>query len=128
MRRDIRILVATLLSAALIAVLAGCGGGGGGGGSPYGTNGGAEEGGAATGGTVVIEKGFAFQPASLEVKVGDTVTFTNEDSAPHNVNIDGADLGSQAQGASVTWTAEKAGTFPYTCTIHPAMTGEIVVK
>ena len=82
----------------------------------------------AAGATTIVEKGFAFDPATLEVKVGDTVTFKNEDSAPHNVSIDGKQLGNQDQGASVTWTAEKAGSFPYSCTIHPAMTGEIVVK
>jgi plastocyanin len=79
-------------------------------------------------GATVVEKGFAFEPATLDVKVGDTVTFKNEDSAPHNVSIDGKELGSQDPGASVTWTAEKAGTFPYTCTIHPSMNGTIVVK
>jgi plastocyanin len=79
-------------------------------------------------GATVLEKGFAFEPATLEVKVGDIVTFKNEDSAPHNVSIDGKQLGNQDQGASVTWTAQQAGTFPYTCTIHPAMTGEVVVK
>jgi plastocyanin len=44
------------------------------------------------------------------------------------VRIDGKELGEQAQGASVTWKAEKAGTYPYTCTIHPSMSGTIVVK
>jgi len=76
----------------------------------------------------VIEKGLAFSPATLEVKVSDTVTFKNEDSAPHNVKIDGKELGNQDPGASVTWSAAAAGTFPYSCTIHPSMTGEVVVK
>ena len=75
-----------------------------------------------------MEKGFAFDPATLDVKVGDTVTFKNEDSAPHNVKIDGKELGAQDPGASVTWTAATAGSFPYTCTIHPSMAGEIIVK
>jgi plastocyanin len=79
-------------------------------------------------GATVVEKSFAFEPATIDVKVGDTVTFKNEDSAPHNVSIDGKELGNQDPGASVTWTAEKAGTFPYTCTIHPSMNGTIVVK
>jgi plastocyanin len=83
---------------------------------------------ASSAGATVVEKGFAFSPASLEVKVGDTVTFKNDDSAPHNVSIDGKELGMQDPGASVTWIAEKAGSFPYTCTIHPSMNGEIVVK
>jgi len=79
-------------------------------------------------GATVVEKNFAFEPATLEVKVGDTVTFKNEDSASHVVSIDGKELGNQAPGASVTWTAEKAGSFPYTCTIHPSMNGLITVK
>ncbi len=48
----------------------------------------------------VVEKGFAFDPATLDVKVGDTVTFKNEDSAPHNVKIDGKELGAQDPGAA----------------------------
>lgn len=125
------LLVALLL--ALVLMLVGCSGYGGssstgtGGGTTGGTTGGST-GGTTASGTTVVEKGFAFSPASLDVKVGDTVTFTNEDSAPHNVSIDGKSLGSQAQGASVTWTAAAAGTFPYSCTIHPSMTGQIVVK
>lgn len=124
-----RVLV--LVAMALLVVgMVGCSGGGGasapsttpgyGGGSAPAASGGS--------GTTVIEKGFAFEPATLEVKVGDTVTFKNEDSAPHVVKIDGRELGQQESGASVTWTAETAGSFPYTCTIHPAMTGEITVK
>ena len=121
------LLVALLL--ALVLVLVGCSGYGGS--SSTGTSGGTtggSTGGTTASGTTIVEKGFAFSPASLEVKVGDTVTFTNEDSASHNVSIDGKSLGSQAQGASVTWTAAAAGTFPYSCTIHPSMTGQIVVK
>lgn len=76
----------------------------------------------------VTEKGFAFTPAEVKVKVGETVTFVNEDSAPHQVSIDGTDLGNQNTGDSVTWTAKAAGSFPYVCTIHPAMTGTVVVE
>ena len=109
----------------LVLALVGCSGSGGSTTTP--ATGGSSSGSAATAPTVV-EKNFAFEPATLDVKVGDTVTFKNEDSAPHNVNIDGKDLGSQDPGASVTWTAATAGSFPYTCTIHPSMAGEIVVK
>ncbi|HSK46444.1 MAG TPA: plastocyanin/azurin family copper-binding protein, partial [Coriobacteriia bacterium] len=61
---------------------------------------------ASAGATTVVETGLAFDPQTLEVSVGDTVTFKNEDAAAHNVNIDGKDLGTQAQGESVTWMAE----------------------
>lgn len=106
---------------ALTVILASCGAS-----SP--SNTGSTGGAGSGGGVTVTEKGFAFSPASVTVKVGDTVTFTNEDSAPHEVTIDGKDLGSQTQGASVTWKAEKAGTFPYSCVIHPSMTGEVTVE
>jgi plastocyanin len=52
----------------------------------------------------------------------------NNDSAPHDVSINGQDLGQQAKGQSVTWTVPKAGTFPYSCVIHPSMTGQITAK
>jgi plastocyanin len=113
-----------VLMLALALALVGCSGGG----ATTPTNSGSSTGGSSSAGATVVEKGFAFDPATLEVKVGDTVTFKNEDSAPHNVKIDGKELGTQDPGASVTWTAAAAGSFPYTCTIHPAMAGEIVVK
>lgn len=117
------VIVAFVLLIALAVV--GCSGSGSSG--TAGTGGTTTPGTAADGATV-IEKSFAFDPAALEVKVGDTVTFTNEDSTQHIVSIDGRELAAQDPGASVTWTADKAGTFPYSCTIHPSMTGEIVVK
>ena len=83
---------------------------------------------ASAGGATVTEANIAFSPTSVTVKVGDTVTFENKDSAPHDVKIDGQDLGNQAPGATVTWKATKAGTFPFSCIIHPSMTGEVVVQ
>ena len=79
-------------------------------------------------GATVAEVNFAFSPESVAVSVGDSVSFVNKDSAPHDVLIDGQDLGQQAPGATVTWKATKAGTFPYSCTIHPQMKGQVVVK
>jgi len=119
-----RPLLAVLVLALALAV-AGCSGSGSsaGTGDSEGSNSGPQ-----AGGTTVVEKGFAFNPASLEVAVGDTVTFINEDPAVHFVRIDGQNLGRQAQGESVTWKAEEAGEYPYTCPIHPAMTGTIIVK
>jgi plastocyanin len=86
---------------------------------------------ATTGGTsanVVSEKDFAFNPSQLTVKVGDTVTFKNEDSLPHQVQIGTTRLKEQATGEEVTWTAEAAGTFEYFCTIHTTMKGVITVQ
>jgi plastocyanin len=110
-------VAALLAGVALLAVAACTSGGATGGGS---TGGGA-------GGSTVVEKGFAFSPNTLTVNVGDTVTFTNQDSAAHEVSIDGQDLGQQATGKSVTWKATTAGTFPFKCIIHPSMTGQVTV-
>jgi plastocyanin len=93
-------------------------------GSTGGTTGGGTTGG---GGTTVVEKNFQFDPANVTVKVGDTVTFENQDSAAHHVVVGTTDLGEQQPGKSVTWTAEKDGTFPVKCVIHPSMTGQITV-
>jgi plastocyanin len=83
----------------------------------------------AAGGTAVTISGFAFSPASVTVKVGDTVTWTNKDSVPHNVTAaDGSfNSGSLAQGASFSFTFQKAGTYTYRCTIHPSMAPATVI-
>jgi plastocyanin len=131
-RAYMRRLTALLAILAAVALLAGCGGGS----APAGTSSAPAATTGATGGSgapaaasvTISEANFAFDPATVTVKVGDTITFTNNDSAPHIVKIDGQDLGSQAPGASVTWTATKAGSFPFVCTIHPNMTGTVTVQ
>ena len=85
----------------------------------------------AAGGATVEISGFAFSPASITVKVGDSVTWTNKDSAPHTVTAaDGSfDSGSLAQNASFSFTFQKAGTYTYRCTIHPTMpTATVIVQ
>jgi plastocyanin len=116
-------LVALVLCAMLVLVLAGCGGTK----TPAATSTGGG-GSTAAGPVTIVEENFAFNPSSVTVKVGDTVTFENKDSAPHRVSIDGQDLGEQATGVKVEWKATKAGTFPFSCTIHPSMTGQVTVQ
>lgn len=71
---------------------------------------------------------FAFDPATLEVSVGDTVTWTNEDSPAHTVTFaDGPDSGSLSSGATFEHTFDAAGSFSYMCMIHPTMTATIEV-
>jgi plastocyanin len=72
--------------------------------------------------------GFAFNPSSVEVAVGGTVTWKNSDSAGHTVTGSGWASGDLAQGATYSNTFSTAGTFPYKCSVHPSMTGEVVVK
>lgn len=79
--------------------------------------------------------GFAFSPATISIKVGDTVTWTNNDTDVHTVTADGGQFDSGiinkvATGpppTSFTRTFSAAGTFPYHCNVHPAMTGTVQV-
>jgi plastocyanin len=74
--------------------------------------------------------GLAFSPEALTVTVGDTVTWTNSDSADHTATADDGsfDSGSLANGESFSHTFSAAGTFPYSCTLHSGMTGTITVQ
>jgi len=81
-------------------------------------------------GTVDIKiAGFAFDPASVTVKVGTTVRWTNQDSATHSVTSDTGvwDSGSIAQGGTYTRVFDTIGTFAYHCGVHPSMKGTITV-
>jgi plastocyanin len=71
-------------------------------------------------GKTIDIKDFQYNPADLAVKVGDTVTVTNADDAPHTVTAeDGTfDVNVPAHG-SATLTVPKAGSHPYACTYHP---------
>lgn len=73
---------------------------------------------------------FAFAPASVEVDPGETITWTNHDSARHTVTSDAGlfDSGSMGQGATFDLTPTEPGTYGYLCTIHPWMIGEVVVR
>jgi plastocyanin len=82
---------------------------------------------AASGGVTI--QGFAFHPGSITVSVGDTVTWTNQDSADHTATAsDGSfDTGTLGRGRSGSHTFSSAGTFSYICSIHPNMHGTVVV-
>jgi plastocyanin len=72
---------------------------------------------------------FAFEPASLTVSAGSTVTWINNGAVPHTATSDSGafDSGVLQPGASFSHTFDTAGTFSYLCTIHPNMTGSITV-
>jgi plastocyanin len=80
-------------------------------------------------GTQVTITGFAFAPATVTVKVGSTVTWTNDDSASHTVTADDGsfDSGGFAKGATFSHTFTKPGTYPYHCTFHGSMQGTVTV-
>ncbi|MCC3768182.1 cupredoxin domain-containing protein [Streptomyces sp. UNOC14_S4] len=75
--------------------------------------------------------GYAFSPSTLNVTRGTTVTWTNNDSAPHTVTSTGSGpLRSPTlnRGGSYTYTFTSSGTYGYICTIHPSMHGTVVVR
>ncbi len=78
----------------------------------------------------ITMKGLAFNPSSLTISKGATVTWTNDDSTTHTVTSDtGAfDSGNLSPGATYTRQFNDTGTFPYHCTIHPFMKATITVQ
>ncbi|MFI9723113.1 cupredoxin family copper-binding protein [Streptomyces sp. NPDC052396] len=72
--------------------------------------------------------GFAFSPSTLTVSKGTTVTWTNNDSAPHTVTGSGLNSPTLSRGATYSFKFNSTGTFSYICTIHPSMHGTVVVK
>ena len=75
-------------------------------------------------------QGYAFSPSSITINVGDTIVWTNYDSASHTVTSnDGTfDSGSIANGNTFSFTFTSAGTFDYYCAPHPGMTGSVTVQ
>lgn len=85
----------------------------------------------------------AFDPNPINIKVGDTVTWINDDVATHTVTSDSGsdedndtkstngetfDSGFLSQGQTFEHTFKKAGNYGYFCTLHPSMTGEVKVN
>ncbi len=73
---------------------------------------------------------FVFGPPTITVPVGATVTWTNKDDIPHtSVSTDGVFKSKVLDtDEKFSYTFTKAGTYPYYCTIHPKMTGKVVVQ
>jgi len=89
-----------------------------------------------TTGNIVKISGFAFVPQTITINKGESVTWVNEDSTPHDVasnphpthtDLPGLRSGTLQNGQSYTFTFDKAGTWGYHCHIHPSMTGTVVV-
>jgi amicyanin len=73
---------------------------------------------------------FSFGPAELTVPVGTTVKWTNRDDIPHTVVSTDKVFKSKVLDTDETFsfTFSEAGTYPYFCSIHPKMTGKVVVQ
>jgi plastocyanin len=81
-------------------------------------------------GPSVAIKGFAFAPQVIVVKPGTTVTWTNADEDPHTVTANDKSFHSAAMDSDDTYsfTFTRPGEFAYFCSLHPHMTGKVIVK
>jgi len=99
-----------VLAAVLGALASGCGG----------------EGDDPPSGSVAV-RDFEFAPAELEAQPGEAVTWDNQGEQIHNVKGRGFFSRAMDPGSSYEFTFERRGTYEYLCTLHPQMTGRIVV-
>jgi plastocyanin len=100
----------------------------------------AEEGsgeGGGGGGASVGMKNIQFQPGDLTVDAGETITFTNNESIPHDVaktkgpgpNFESGPEGGMSEGDTYELTLKNAGSYDYVCRVHaPGMAGTITVR
>ena len=132
-----------LMLACLALGLVACGGddeesdGGGGGAATTSEEQPADTGGGGGGGTEVSMESIQFEPKEVSVSAGDTITFVNNESVPHDVHKTsgpGEDFasgpsGGMQQGDTFELTLDQPGTYEYVCEVHaPGMAGTITVN
>jgi plastocyanin len=111
-----RLLLPAVAVLAVTVVAAGCGGGTGST-APVATT------------AVSMAKSYRFDPKTIEINAGQTVTWTNNDNFTHTVKVDGMDDHKVGRGDSVSITFDKAGTYHYVCTLHSKdMHGTVIVQ
>ena len=115
-RSLLQAVAALAASLALVAVAAGCGG--------------SEQSSEPVATTeVTMAKSYRFDPKTIEVEAGATVTWTNEDNFTHTVQVDGQADHKVGRGESVSLTFDRPGIYHYVCTLHRQdMDGEVIVK
>lgn len=84
---------------------------------------------APAGPTVKIDN-FVFGPEAITVSVGTTVTWINQDDIPHTVVANDKSFKSKVLDSDerFSFTFTKAGEYGYFCSLHPHMTGKVIVK
>jgi plastocyanin len=78
---------------------------------------------------VSMAKSYRFEPKSIEIEAGQSVTWTNDDNFTHTVKVDGREDHKVERGKSVSIAFERPGTYHYVCTLHRQdMDGEVIVR
>ncbi len=78
---------------------------------------------------VAMAKSYRFDPKTIEIEAGQSVTWTNEDNFTHTVQVDGQEDHKVERGESVSIAFDEPGTYHYVCTLHSQdMDGEVIVK
>lgn len=78
---------------------------------------------------VQMAKSYRFDPKTIEIEAGNTVTWTNADNFTHTVQVDGQPDHRVERGESVSISFDTPGTYHYVCTLHERdMDGEVIVK
>src|SRR3954453_19284210 len=75
----------------------------------------------------VAIKGMKFDPAEIQIAVGDSVTWTNKDDRDHTVTSKDFKSGNLSKGDTFDHTFSKACKYTYACSYHPRMKGVVVV-
>jgi plastocyanin len=110
-----RFVLPLAVVAAWTALAAGCGGSGDS--APVATN------------HVSMAKSYRFDPETIRVQAGDTVTWTNDDNFTHTVQVEGQPDHEVGRGDSFSVTFDKVGTYDYVCTLHSHdMHGTVIVE
>lgn len=73
---------------------------------------------------------FTFTPAEITIAAGESITWTNDDGAPHGLAYEDGAKGTDLllPGASFSRRFDRPGTYDYSCAVHPYMTGRVVVR
>jgi plastocyanin len=78
---------------------------------------------------VSMAKSYVFEPKTIEIEAGETVTWTNDDNFTHSVQVDGQEDHTVEPGESVSIEFETRGTYHYVCRLHSQdIDGEVIVK
>lgn len=81
-------------------------------------------------GTLIHIANFTFAQQAVAVRPGSTVTWVNDDDIPHTIVATNGSFKSKVldSGERFSFTFAKAGQFGYFCSLHPHMTGKVVVR